>query len=86
MDQNGANVQVFCLTLDSIMGFLVTQMVKNPLAKKKKESTCNAGDLGGEDPREKEMATHSSVFAWKIPRTAEPSGLQSMGSPRVGQN
>ena len=38
MDQNGANVQVFCLTLDSIMGFLVTQMVKNPLAKKKKKN------------------------------------------------
>ena len=51
-----------------------------------KESTCNAGDLGGEDPLEKEMATHSSVFAWKIPRTEEPSGLQSMGLQRVGHD
>ena len=35
---------------------------------------------------EKEMATHSSVLAWRIPVTAEPSGLPSMGSHRVGHN
>ena len=39
--------------------------------------------LGREDPLEKEMATHSSIFAWRIPRTEEPGGLQSMGSQRV---
>ena len=33
---------------------------------------------------EKEMATHSSILAWRIPRTAEPDGLLSMGSHRVG--
>ena len=42
--------------------------------------------LGREDPLEKEMATHSSTLAWKIPWTEEPSGLQSMGSQRVGHN
>ena len=36
--------------------------------------------LGQEDPLEKEMATHSSTFAWKIPWTEEPCRLQSMGS------
>ena len=36
--------------------------------------------LGQEDPLEKEMATHSSIHAWKIPWTEEPGGLQSMGS------
>ena len=36
--------------------------------------------LGREDPLEKEMAPHSSTFAWKIPWTEEPGGLQSMGS------
>ena len=36
--------------------------------------------LGQEDPLEKEMATHSSTLAWKIPRTEEPGRLQSMGS------
>ena len=35
--------------------------------------------LGWEDPLEKEMATHSSTLAWKIPWTEEPGGLQSMG-------
>ena len=36
--------------------------------------------LGGEDPLEKGMATHSSILAWRIPWTEEPGGLQSMGS------
>ena len=52
-----------------------------------KESTCSAGDtqtrvqsLGGEDPLEKEMATHSSIFNWKISWTEEPGKLQSVGS------
>ena len=36
--------------------------------------------LGGEDPPEKEMATHSSILTWKIPWTEEPDELQSMGS------
>ena len=39
--------------------------------------------LGREDPLEEEMATHSSILAWKIPWTEEPGGLQSMGSQRV---
>ena len=40
--------------------------------------------LAWEDPLEKEMATHPSTTAWKIPRTEEPGRLQSMGSQRVG--
>ena len=52
---------------------------------------ANAGDkrvrsLSGEDPLEKEMATHSSILAWEIPWTEEPGGLQSIGSQRVGHN
>ena len=50
----------------------------------------NAGDMvrswGQEDPLEKEMATHSSILAWKIPWTEERGGLQSMGSQRVGHD
>ena len=42
--------------------------------------------LGREDPLEKEMATHSSTIAWKIPWTEEPGRLQSMGSQRVGHD
>ena len=42
--------------------------------------------LGQEDPLEKGMATHYSILAWSIAWTEEPSGLQSMGSQRVGHN
>ena len=55
-----------------------------------KESACSAGDPGSisgwEDPLEKEMATHSSILAWKIPWMKEPGRLQSMGSQRVGHD
>ena len=42
--------------------------------------------LGWEDPLEKEMATHASILAWRIPWVEEPGGLQSMGSQRVGHH
>ena len=42
--------------------------------------------LSQEDPLEKEMATHSSTFAWRIPWREEPGRLQSMGSQRIGHN
>ena len=48
-----------------------------------KESACSAGDQGlipgQEDPLEEEMATHSSILAWKSPWTEEPGGLQPTG-------
>ena len=42
--------------------------------------------LGWEDPQEKEMATHSSILAWRIPWMEEPGGLQSTGLRRVGHD
>ena len=42
--------------------------------------------LGREDPLEEEMATHSSILAWTIPRTEKPGGLQSVGSQRIGHD
>ena len=42
--------------------------------------------LGQEDSLEKAMATHSSILAWRIPRTGKPGGLQSMGSQTVGHD
>ena len=42
--------------------------------------------LDREDPLEKEMSTHSSILAWRIPWAEEPGGLQSMGLQRVRQN
>ena len=55
-----------------------------------KASACNVGDLGSIPgsgrSQEKEMATHSSVLAWRIPWREELGGLQSMGSQRVGHD
>ena len=57
-----------------------------PSVSDSKNSACNEGDPGSipgsEDPLEKEMATHSSILAWRIPQTEEPDGLQSMEPQR----
>ena len=60
--------------------YLVAGMVKNPPAVQ--ETWVQS--LGREDPLEEEMTTHSSVPAWRIPRTEKPGELQSVGSQRVG--
>ena len=49
-------------------------------------ATGEVQSLGRGDPLEEEMATQSSILAWKIPWTEEPGGLQSMGSQRVEQD
>ena len=61
---------------------LVTQMIKSLPAVQE----TRIRPLGWDDPLEKEMATHSSILAWKIPWMEEPGRLQSMGSQRVGYN
>ena len=68
--------------LNFVSASLVSQRVK--------VSACNVRDLGS-IPRsgrslEKEMSTHSSTLAWKIPWAEEPGGLQSMGPQRVGHD
>ena len=55
---------------------MVAQIVNNLPAMRE----TRVQSLGGEDPLEKGMATHSSVLAWRIPWTEEPGGLQSKGS------
>ena len=57
-------------------------MVKN-LPANARDTETRVQSLGWEDPLGKEMATHSSILAWKIPRTEESGGLQSMGLQRV---
>ena len=61
------------------MASLVVRVVKNLPAMQE----TRVQSQGGEDPLEKEMSTHSSIFAWRIPCTEEPGGLQSMESQRV---
>ena len=61
-----------------------------PVGSDNKEFACNAGDTGSipvqDNPLEKEMATHSSILAWRIACTGELDGLQSIGLQRVGHN
>ena len=61
---------------------LIAQLVKNLPAVQETGFLT----LGREDLLEKEMATHSSILAWKIPWTEEPGALQSMGLQRVGHD
>ena len=77
------------ITEEDFPGFLryhlplqVAQLGKNPPALWE----TRVLSLGGEDPLEKETATHPSILAWRIPRMEEPGRLQSMGSQRVGQD
>ena len=65
-----------------LVASLVAQMVKRLSAVQETQ----VQPLGWEDPLEKEITTHSSTLAWKIPWTVEPGRLQSMGSQRVRHN
>ena len=60
----------------------MTQMIKNPPAMQEMQ----VQSLGQEGPLEEGMTTHSSVLAWRIPRTEEPGGLQTMELQRFGHN
>ena len=60
-------------------------MVENSPAMQEKQE-IRVQSLGWENPLEEEMATHSSVLAWRIPGTGEPDGLPSMGSHKVGHD
>ena len=72
--------KVFTLCFAVIVGFPDGLVVKNLPAVQEMQ----VQSLGGEDPLEKEMATHSSILAWRIPWKEKPGGLQFMGSQRVG--
>ena len=67
------------------MGFPGGSAVKN-LAAMKELQEMRVRSLGWEDPLEEDLATPSSVLAWRIPWTGEPGGLQSIGLQRVRHN
>ena len=71
--------RLFALGGQNIGASLLAQVVKSLPALQE----IQIQSLGQEDPLEKGMDTHSSSLAWKIPRTEEPGGLQSMGLQRV---
>ena len=66
--------------LEDLGGFPGDSAVKNAPAVQERQAFS---PRAGEDPLEEEMATRSSILAWRIPWTKEPGGLQSMGSHRV---
>ena len=81
MTDSGQRFRKTCAHVSSLVASPVAQTAKRlPVMRETRVQS-----LGGEDPQEKEMATHPSIFAWKIPWTEEPDGLPSMGLQRVGQ-
>ena len=82
MTDSGQRFRKTCAHVSSLVASPVAQTAKRlPVMRETRVQS-----LGGEDPQEKEMATHSSSLAWEIPRIEEPGRLQSMGSQRVGHN
>ena len=86
-DSGGTLCDNLLLNEDSVnevmpFAFLVAQRIKHLPAMQE----TRVRSLGWEDPLEKEMATYSSILAWRIPWTEEPGGLQSTGPQRVGHN
>ena len=65
-----------------MLGFPGYSVVRN-LPAKQETWKMQVQPLGGEDPLEKEMATHSTILVWEMLWTEEPSGLQSMGLQKV---
>ena len=82
MTDSGQRFRKTCAHVSSLVASPVAQTAKRlPVMRETRVQS-----LGGEDPQEKEMATHSSSLAWEIPQIEEPGRLQSMGSQRVGHN
>ena len=79
---NGSLLRKLYFLLCLLESSLVAQTVKRLPAMR----DAQVRSLDREDPLEKEMATHSSILAWKIPWTGEPGRLQSMGPQRVGHD
>ena len=78
------------LSFKTFLSFINRLLGASPVAQRLKRMPAMwetwVQSLGWEDPLEKEMATHSSTHAWKIPWMEKSGGLQSMGSQRVGHD
>ena len=82
----GFFVAVFCSVLVFAMQLMGSSLVAQRLKRLPSMQDTWVRSLGQEDLLEKEMATHSSILAWRIPWTEEPGGLQSTGSQRGGHD
>ena len=75
-----------CKHIDTLRYIVLASLVAQGLKRlPTMQETC-VRSLGREDPLEKELATHSSILAWRIPWMEEPGGLQSTGLQRVGHD
>ena len=72
----------YALFLLEDKSIIKTSLVAQEVKRLPKMQETQVQSLGGEDPLEKEMATHSSILVWKIPWMEEPGRLQSMGSTK----
>ena len=75
-----------CLRLSLAIKLYRASLVAQRLKRLPPVQETRVRSLGQEDPLEKEMATHYSILAWRIPWTEKPGGLQSTGSQRVGHD
>ena len=85
-EENGNPLQYYCLEISSVYSYLIILWASQMAQRLKHLPAMRetwVRSLGQEDPLEKEMATHSSILAWRIPWTEEPGGLQSTGLQRV---
>ena len=71
---------------DTLVKVVGASLVAQRLKRLPQRRETHVRPLGREDPLEKEMVTHSSILAWRIPWREEPGRLQSTGSQRVGHN
>ena len=81
-EQSGSGLE---LTYTEYQGFPGASVVKNLPAKQEMQETWVPSWVW-EDPLKEEMATHSSILAWRIPWTEEPGGLQFVGLQRIGHD
>ena len=77
---------VYCILIWTVFQSRMTSLVAQMAKRLPTMWETRVQSLGQKDPLEKEMATHSSSLAWKIPWTEKPGRLQSMGSQRVGHD
>ena len=80
------NISVFSYVLLGLVMSLWASLVAQAVTRLPAMQETWVRSLGWEDPLEKEMATHFSIFAWRIPWTEEPGGLQTKGLQKAGDN
>ena len=86
LDEAQAEIKIAGRNIGNLRYVATTTLVAQMVKRQPTMQETQVQSLGWEDLLEKEMATHSSIFAWKIPWTEEPGRLQSMGSQRVRQD